>query len=754
MDTPINKSSAILSRRGFLVAAAGTGVAFSFLTACTTGETASTAPAYEPTQWYSIDNNGIVTVNVIRAEMGQHVGTSLARILADELEAPWDNVRINHVDSDPKWGLMVTGGSWSVWQTYPLYSQAGAAGRAALIEAGATALGVDPATCSAANGEIVSGDRKISYKDIVRKGGLTKTYTPEELGAIKLKPVTDRKLIGKPVTSLDIVEKTNGAAVYGIDAKVEGMVYGCPIIPPTRNGTLVTYVMDAPAKEIKGYIETVVLKDPSNTVSGWCMVIADSWYAAKKAAAAVVIEYQPGPTTDVSEKDLQDHATKLIADPSKGSVLPLGNTDTAPAFRAAKSTLDATYTTATALHFAMEPLNALALQKDGKWEIHTGNQWQSLVLPWLATALEVPETDIVMKTYRLGGGFGRRLNGDYAVGAALAAKAVGKPVKMIMTREDDSRFDSVRSPSVQKLRMAFDKDGNVTGMEQHVACGWPTEVMAPFFMPKGEKDVPFDPFAISGANHWYAVGAHKVRAISNDLANQTFRPGWLRSVGPGFTNWALESFMDEAAHKLKMDPVDFRLKLLTAEGANAGSAPNAVGGARRQANVVQLAAQKAGWGSALPAGTGLGLATSFGQERDMPTWVACVARVNVDRATGKVKVEKLTLVADAGTIVDPDGALAQMQGASLWGLSLALHEGTEFENGNVKALNLGAYTPLRLADVPELDITLVDSAEVPVGLGEPATTVVGPAIGNAIFNAVGARLRHIPITAAAVKAAI
>jgi len=754
MDTPINKSSAILSRRGFLVAAAGTGVAFSFLTACTTGETASTAPAYEPTQWYSIDNNGIVTVNVIRAEMGQHVGTSLARILADELEAPWDNVRINHVDSDPKWGLMVTGGSWSVWQTYPLYSQAGAAGRAALIEAGATALGVDPATCSAANGEIVSGDRKISYKDIVRKGGLTKTYTPEELGAIKLKPVTDRKLIGKPVTSLDIVEKTNGAAVYGIDAKVEGMVYGCPIIPPTRNGTLVTYVMDAPAKEIKGYIETVVLKDPSNTVSGWCMVIADSWYAAKKAAAAVVIEYQPGPTTDVSEKDLQDHATKLIADPSKGSVLPLGNTDTAPAFRAAKSTLDATYTTATALHFAMEPLNALALQKDGKWEIHTGNQWQSLVLPWLATALEVPETDIVMKTYRLGGGFGRRLNGDYAVGAALAAKAVGKPVKMIMTREDDSRFDSVRSPSVQKLRMAFDKDGNVTGMEQHVACGWPTEVMAPFFMPKGEKDVPFDPFAISGANHWYAVGAHKVRAISNDLANQTFRPGWLRSVGPGFTNWALESFMDEAAHKLKMDPVDFRLKLLTAEGANAGSAPNAVGGARRQANVVQLAALKAGWGSALPAGTGLGLATSFGQERDMPTWVACVARVNVDRATGKVKVEKLTLVADAGTIVDPDGALAQMQGASLWGLSLALHEGTEFENGNVKALNLGAYTPLRLADVPELDITLVDSAEVPVGLGEPATTVVGPAIGNAIFNAVGARLRHIPITAEAVKAAI
>ncbi len=239
MDTPINKSSAILSRRGFLVAAAGTGIAFSFLTACTTDDTSTAAP-FEPTQWFSIDNAGIVTVNVIRAEMGQHVGTSLARILADELEAPWENVRVAHVDSDPKWGLMVTGGSWSVWQTYPLYSQAGAAGRAALIEAGAAALGVDPATCSAANGEIVSGDKKISYKDIVRKGGLTKTYTPEELGAIQLKPVADRKLIGKPVMSLDIVEKTNGTAVYGIDAKVDGMVYGCPILPPTRNGSAIT----------------------------------------------------------------------------------------------------------------------------------------------------------------------------------------------------------------------------------------------------------------------------------------------------------------------------------------------------------------------------------------------------------------------------------------------------------------------------------------------------------------------------------
>ena len=754
--TRLSKSetaSLALSRRGFIVAAVGTGVAFSFLTACETGD--PNAPAYEPTQWFSIDANGIVTVNVTRAEMGQHVGTSVARILADELDAKWEDVRIHHVDSDPKWGpVMVTGGSWSVWQSYPLYSKAGAAGRAAMIEAGAKALGVEAASCLVANGEVISGDKKISFRDIVRKGGLTKTFTQEEIDALPIKPVDQRKLIGKPVTSLDIVEKTTGAAVFGIDAKVEGMVYGYPIIPPTRNGGQVNYVMDAPAKDIKGYLQTVVLKDASNTVPGWAVVIGETWWAAKKAAEAITLEYQPTDTMDVSEKQIQDHGRKLINDSTKGVVLATGNTNTAPVFRSAKSTLDAEYTTATALHFPMEPVNALAFEKDGKWEIHTGNQWQTLVLPWLAAALEVPETNIVLKTYRLGGGFGRRLNGDYAVGAALASKAVGKPVKMVLSREADSKFDSVRSPSVQKMRMAFDKDNNVIGMEQHVACGWPTQVMVPAFMPPGEGGTPYDPFAISGADHWYSVGAHKVRAVSNDLANATFRPGWLRSVGPGFTNWALESFIDEAAHKAKVDPVQFRLNLLKAEGANAGTAPNSVGGASRQANVVKLAAEKAGWGQALPDNTGLGLATSFGQERNMPTWVACVARVNVDRGTGRVKVEKLTLVADAGTIVDPDGALAQMQGASLWGLSLALHEGTEFENGNVKALNLGAYTPLRLADVPELDITFVESSEVPVGLGEPATTIVGPAIGNAIFNAVGARLRHIPITAAAVKAAM
>ena len=278
--------------------------------------------------------------------------------------------------------------------------------------------------------------------------------------------------------------------------------------------------------------------------------------------------------------------------------------------------------------------------------------------------------------------------------------------------------------------------------------------MVPSFMPKGVNDEPYDPFAIAGADHWYSVGAQKVRAISNDLANATFRPGWLRSVGPGWTNWAVESFMDEAAHKLRRDPLEFRLSLFTAEGRNAGSAPNAVGGAKRQAAVVQRAAELAGWGKDLPADSGIGIATSFGQERDMPTWVACAARVKVDRETGEVTVEKLHIVTDAGIVVDPNGALAQTQGAALWGLSMALFEGTEIEAGNVRDTNLDTYTPLRMIDTPEMEIEFIDSTEVPVGLGEPATTVVAPAIGNAIYNAVGVRLRSLPMTPKKLRAAL
>ena len=750
------------SRRGFLITMLEAGVTLGFARsslAAVQGITSEAQPAakvnqlFEPTIWYSIDRGGEVTVNITRAEMGQHVGTALARIVADELEADWTKVRIVAVDSDPKWGEMVTGGSWSVWQSFPVLSRAGAAGRLALVEEGARLLGVSQESCTAIKGAVHAGGRSISYGEIVARGNLERTYTPEQLNEIPIKAPAHRRLIGRDTLALDVPSKVNGKGRYGIDAVVEGMIYARPKIPPTRYDSKVVSIDDSAAKRTPGYIQSLALDDPSGTAPGWVMVYANSFTAANRAADLVNVNWSSGEAAHVSEQDLQRRAAELIADPSGGALI-VNDPGVDSAFSSAKHKLGQTYTTSTVMHFALEPINALAFEKNGVFEIHTGNQWQTAILPVLAKALGRSQDKIVMRSYLLGGGFGRRLDGDYAVPAALAAKAVGRPVKMVCTRADDMRFDCPRSPSTQTLRMAFGADGKVTAMEHHAAAGWPTAAINPKFMFKDARGVPFDGFAIAGADHWYTVGAQRVRALCNDLANRSFRPGYLRSVGPGWINWALESFMDEAAHAIAVDPVEFRLRLLDGVGRNSGSAPNAVGGAHRQAAVLARVAEKAGWHSRMPSDTGLGVATTFGQERDMPTWVACVARVRVDRGSGRVAVEKLTLVVDAGTVIQPDGAAAQVEGAALWGLSMALHEGSEFVNGQPKDTNLDTYTLLRMGDIPEVEIEFLPSTATPVGLGEPATTVVAPAIGNAIFAASGARLRHLPIRPGAVLEAL
>src|ERR1700726_2995692 len=306
-----------LSRRNFLIAIAGTGAAFGFapVEALAVAPPVSERSVFEPSIWYNIDRDGMVTVNIIRAEMGQHVGTALARTLADELEADWNNVRIKAVDTDPKWGVMMTGGSNSVFSDFPVFSRVGAAGRIALVEAGAKLLDVAAQQCLARNSLVVGGNSSVSYAEIVRRGSLSRAFSPDELAKMPIKPASERRLIGHKFDAIDIPSKTNGTTRYGIDATVDGMIYARPKIPPTRYGSNVRWIDDSAARSVKGYIKSLILEDPSDTVPGWVMVLASSYPAAIRAADLVKVEWMVGDAANVSENDILDHGSKQIADP-------------------------------------------------------------------------------------------------------------------------------------------------------------------------------------------------------------------------------------------------------------------------------------------------------------------------------------------------------------------------------------------------------------------------------------------------------
>jgi isoquinoline 1-oxidoreductase beta subunit len=751
-----------LTRRTFLANSAGAGLVMGLgvvLPGCSKEEVASeiassgASASFTPSMWFEISGDGGIMMNIPKAEMGQHVGTALARVIADELGANWDDVDFVHADSDPKWGPLipgvslgdVTGGSWSVFTSFTMISQAGAAGRTILQEAGAALLGVDPADCSVADSKVSANGKSVSFADIVQKGDVSRTLSDEELAALAPKPASERRLIGKDTSARDIPAKSRGEAEYGIDVELPGMVFGSPLIPPTRYGSSIRSIDDSAAKNIPGYQQTLQLTDPSGLLMGWAVVIADDFPSAMKAADAVVVDWEAGPTANVSEADIFAEGQKLVADKNIGTRF-VDEGDVAVAQASAADSFSATYRTGTAMHYQLEPVNALVEFVDGKCHVHSGNQYRAAMLPTLAGVLGLTPDDVVIHQYYLGGGFGRRLWGDYMIPAALAAQELGKPVKVVFRREEDARLDCVRSPSVQQLDASLDADGNLTAIEHAAAAGWPTLSLLPDFLGVGvDGNGKYDGFSIVGADHWYTVPNHRVRALNNDVAQKTFLPGYLRSVGPGWTSWAVESFMDELAKRAGEDPIDYRLAMLDAAGKNAGDQHGAVGGAASQAAVLQDVRDRSGWGSELPEGEGMGVACCFGQQRNMATWIGCVAHVAVDAETKAVKVKKIWQTIDCGTVVHPDGALAQAEGAILWGLSVALHEGATFENGQVAQRNFNTYTPLRMADVPELDIKFIESTKFPTGLGEPPFVPVAPAVANAIEAASGVRVRDLPI---------
>ena len=745
-------SSTDLSRRSFIVGTSAAGLALGF--ASVPGSSALAAPAaFDPSVWYSIAPDGLVTVTCGKADMGQHIASTMAQLVAEELGASWKDMRVQLASNDPKYndpvlGAQITGGSWSTMMNFDAMSRAGAAGRIALTEAAAGIMGV-PA------GELVVRDSTIShpkskksltFAEIVKSGKATRKFSADELKALKLKTPDQYTLVGQSIPQIDIPSKTNGTAKYGIDTFLPGMVYGKIVMPPVRYGATVRSVDDSAAKKVPGFIKAVTLDDKTGTTTGWVVAVANTYANAKKAADALKVTYDNGPNAKVSSESLLAEAKRLQADNASGLFF-VKNGDTAEALGKASKVMEAEYTTNINIHAPMEPMNATAELKGDIWHVYTGNQFATRSGAIAAGALGVDPKFIVMHQAWLGGGFGRRLDGDMLIPAVLAAKAVGKPVKVIYSREDDTTMDFSRPLTFQKIKAGLDDSGKLVAFNHDVVSAWPTKRwgIPAFLSPDVEKKGALDAFTVNGADFFYTVPNHNVRAIINELAQSATPSGQLRSVAPGWTFWAVESMLDELAVAAGEDPAQFRIDMLDGAGANAG-------GAQRLRNTLLAAMGLAGYGTKkLPKGEGMGVACVSSQERATASWTACVAHVAVNDS-GEVKVKKLTVATDVGTQVNPDGIRAQVEGAALWGMSLALFEKATMKDGAIEQTNFDTYTPMRMSQIPEVAIAVIANGEPATGVGEPAVTVVAPALANAIHNAVGARVRSLPITADAVKA--
>jgi aerobic-type carbon monoxide dehydrogenase small subunit (CoxS/CutS family) len=375
------------------------------------------------TQWFEMDTSGITTVNVSKAEIGQHVGTALAQALAEELEVRWEDVRIRHVDSAPKWGLMITGGSWSVNWTFDQLSRAGAAGRHALIEAGARILHAEPARCKAERSRVIDSvsGRAIGYSEILQQTPVSVTSNEEELKKLILKRPEQYRVVGRSLEALDIPSKTDGSARYGIDVVRPDMLFGHPVTPPVRYGARVIRVNEEGARKVPGFMKSVSLDDSSGNVKGFVMAVAKTYPAAVEAARAIQVEWDLGPNQNVDSNSLSAAAEALAEHPVNAGNWVLDG-EAEKVIAESKRSLTARYTTGLNLHVPMEPMNATAELKDGVWHVWAGCQNQTAALSALSKALGVEEARIVVHQRFAGGGFGRRLDVDYMVVAALTQR--------------------------------------------------------------------------------------------------------------------------------------------------------------------------------------------------------------------------------------------------------------------------------------------------------------------------------------------
>ena len=706
-----------MQRREFLkfslAASGGLLIGFHFPEAGSQASAQESVNSFMPNAFVRIGTDERVTVIVNHSEMGQGVYTSLPMLLAEELDADWSKVGFEPAPVDPKYnhpafGMQMTGGSSSVWSGLEQFRQAGAAARAMLVAAAATRWNTDPASCRTESGAVFdTSNRKLTYGQLVADAA---KLTPP--AHVQLKDPKTFKLIGKPIKRLDTSVKLNGQAVFGLDVKLPGMMTAVIARPPIFGATLKSFD-DSKARSMPGVRKIVQV--PSGVA-----VIADTFWQAKVARDALRVEWDEGVMRGFSSTQMmQDFRER--AKLTGVSVRKEG--DAAGTLANAEKKIEAVYEAPYLSHLMMEPLNCVVDLRQDSCEVWTGSQFQTLDRANAAKTVGLPPEKVQLHTTFLGGGFGRRANpqSDFVVEAAHVAKAMGAPakIKVVWTREDDMQGGWYRPAFVHAIEGSIDAAGNAVSWRsrsvgQSIMRGTPFEAMM--------QGKPYDPASVEGIDDLpYSIPHIAVESHQFDI---NVPVQWLRSVGHSHTAFATESFIDELAALAQKDPYQFRRDLLLKQP--------------RYLGVLDLAAQKSGWGKPLPTGMGRGIAVHFA----FGSYLAHVAEVSV--ADGKIKVHRMVCAVDCGQYVNPGIIAAQIEGGAIFGASAALFQELTFEDGRLRQTNFHTFPVMRMNECPEIETYIVESNEKSGGIGEPGVPCAAPAIANALFAATGKRLRRMP----------
>jgi isoquinoline 1-oxidoreductase subunit beta len=677
----------------------------------------STQGKFAPNAFIRIDHSGLTTLVMPQVEMGQGVYTAVAMILAEELDADFSKVAVEHAPpndklyGNPIFGIQVTGNSNSIRAFWKPLRAAGAAARLMLVGAAAQQWQVDPASCSTSNGIVshASSGRTLSYSDLI--DAASTQPVPQD------PPLKDPKnftLIGKPLKRLDTPNKTDGKVVYGIDAMLAGMKFATLAQCPVFDGK-VGRVDDSAAKKVAGVRQIIVLDD-------LVAVVGDHMWAAKKGLDALVITWDEGANAKINSSDIWDD---LRAASKKDGVVAKSIGDVAKGLSEGER-IDGEYELPFLAHAPMEPLNCTVHVTPGACEVWTGTQVLTRVQEYAAKAAGLPLDKVTAHNHLLGGGFGRRLEADMVAAAVRIGKQVDGPVKVVWTREEDIQHDIYRPVYHDVISAAL--SGSKIAAWKYRVTG--SSIIARWLPPAFQGGIDIDAVD-SAVDNPYDIPNFQVEYVRAEPP--AVPTGFWRGVGPNNNVFATECFMDELARKAGADPIAFRLGML-------GKTP-------RLKAALELVAEKSGWGQPLPARTGRGVCAqpSFG------SFIATVVECEVDEH-GEVHLRRVTSAVDTGIAVNPDTIVAQLQGGLIFGLTAALFGEITIERGRVRQSNFNDYRMLRIDEVPKIEIHLIKSGEDPGGIGETGATAGPPALRNAIYAATGIALRRLPIDRKALAA--